>query len=257
MTSTPLISVIIPVHNAGDFLSECLDSVTSQTYKNLEIIVVDDDSSDDSKKTIKSYQKKDSRIRYFHTNQHNAARTRREGIGHASAQYVCFVDSDDIIHEKYVEALYASLAKTGAKIATGKITMFADSKDIAAQEQGDTGSVHVEDNLLAYFGNNYHSHKKSRHVAQSINAKIFHKSLLDNIDYSVLKTSILEDNYIVTQVLRRAKPKKIAMLDSTLYYYRQNPDSTMSTALSKKIDYEGEQITYLRLFDLTMDYVKS
>src|ERR1700744_6446816 len=225
-TDLPLVSIIIPVHNAESFLDECLQSVISQTYKSLEIIAVDDDSSDKSKKIIEKYQAKDKRIKYFYVNKHNAAQTRRKGVASAQAQHVCFVDADDILHEKYIEILYHTLQETGSKIAAGKIASIATSNDIKKIPEG-TGKTRIEKDLLAYLGDRYHSNKKARHIAQSINAKLFTKDLFADIDYAVLKTSILEDNYIIAQLLKSVTPQKIALVDATIYYYRQNQNSTM------------------------------
>jgi glycosyltransferase involved in cell wall biosynthesis len=255
-TDSPLISIIIPVHNAGSFLEECLQSVTNQTYKNLEIITVDDDSTDTSKKTIKKHQGGDKRIKYLHVKNHNAAQTRREGVARATAEYICFVDADDILHEKYVEILYQALRESGAKISAGKIMSVPTSSDIAPVVE-DTGKVSIENNPLTYFGNNYHSHKKSRHIAQSINAKLFTSDVFADIDYSVLRTSILEDNYILAQLLQKTAPQKIALVDTTIYYYRQNPNSTMGSALDHMIKYEDEELSYPQLFEKTMDYINN
>jgi glycosyltransferase involved in cell wall biosynthesis len=253
-TDSPLISIIIPVHNAGDFLDECLQSVKGQTYKNLEIITVDDDSTDNSKKTIRRHQAEDDRIKYFYVNKHNAAQTRRKGIAQASAAYVCFVDADDVLHEKYVEVLYRAMQDAGAKMSAGKIMNIASKNDIKVVAE-DTNKVSTEGNLLAYFGNNYHSSKDSRHIAQSINAKLFTKDIFDSVDYSVLKTSILEDNYILAQLLQKVSPQKIALVDTTIYYYRQNPNSTMGSALDHMIKYGNEEVSYPQLFEKTMDYI--
>lgn len=256
MTDSPLISIIIPVHDAESFLDECLRSVISQTYSNLEIITVDDDSTDKSKKIIEKYQNQDARIKYFYVNKHNAAQTRRNGATHALAKLICFVDADDILHGKYVEVLHHTMQETGAKITAGKIAGIVESSDIKGISEG-TGKVHIEDDLLAYFGNNYHSIENNRHIAQSINAKLFTKDLFDNIDYSVLKTSVLEDNYIIAQLLQKVTPQKIALVDTTIYYYRQNQNSTMGSVLNHMIQYGDKEITYPQLFEKTMKYINT
>jgi glycosyltransferase involved in cell wall biosynthesis len=235
-------------------LDECLLSVVNQTYKNLEIIVVDDDSTDASKNIINQYQENDTRIKYYYVNKHNAALTRRQGTKRALGTYVCFADADDILHEKYVEALYAAMQKTTVKIASGMIASIMTEGDIIALPEY-SGRVTTEDSLLAYFGNNYHSKRQSRHIAQSINAKLFDKSVFDSVDYSVLKTSVLEDNYILAQILKGILPGKIALVDSTIYYYRQNPHSTMGSVLNYMIPYGNKTLSYPQLFERTMDYV--
>lgn len=88
------VSVIIPVYNSAKHINECLTSVIKQTYKNLEIILVDDKSTDDSVKIIKSY--KDKRIRLIESDENvGAALTRNKGVEVATGDYICFLDSDD------------------------------------------------------------------------------------------------------------------------------------------------------------------
>lgn len=248
------ISIIIPVHNPGKYLIDCLLSVIEQSYKNIEIIIVNDDSTDGSIAIIEDFQKKDSRIKYFFTNQHNAALTRREGIRQSTAEYVCFVDSDDIIDKQYVKALYDALCNSGLEISTAKIANFTNESDIS-NDFGDTNRTKVVDNLLSYFVDNYHSDKRSKFVSQSIDAKMFKKELLENLDYSVIKTNILEDNFILPQILRRVGGQEIAMLDKTLYFYRSTQGSTMWSVLSKKISYDGREIDYPELFDIAMNHL--
>jgi|GEM_PF-2541980 len=255
MTNIPLVSIIIPVHNPGKLLDVCLQSVIEQSYKNIEIIVVNDDSSDDSESIIKGFQKKDSRIKYFYTNQHNAAFTRREGIKESSAKYVCFVDSDDVIDKQYVQVLYETLIETGVEIATAKIANFTCNEDMLVAHN-DSGKTQINDNLLKYFADNYHSDKKSKYISQSINAKIFKKDLFENLDYTVIKTRILEDNFIVPQILKNSKLQKIAMIDKTLYFYRSNQNSTMAMSLSKMISYDGVEISFPQLFEIATSYIK-
>lgn len=255
MTQPPLISIIIPVHNTENFLADCLNSVISQSYRNIEIIVMNDNSSDDSERVIRAQQKKDKRIKYFYTVQNNAALTRREGVERSTADYICFLDSDDIINEKYIEILYNTLKKTNTEIATAKICNFTHKNELPATVEGKYTS-YVEDDVFSYFCNNYFSDQENRHIAQSINAKMFTKNLLKKIDYSVIKTTILEDNYIVPQILKYSNPQKISIIDSTLYYYRRNPNSTMAGSLSRMIDYDGVKISYPQLFEKTMEYIQ-
>ena len=91
------VSVIIPIYNAAQYLHKCLKSVISQTYKNLDIILIDDGSLDDSYDIAKEYQEKDSRIRLFTQTNIGLIATRKRGIELAEGEIVGFVDSDDWI----------------------------------------------------------------------------------------------------------------------------------------------------------------
>lgn len=93
----PKISVIIPVYNPGYHLNKCLDSIVGQTYKNLEIIIVDDGSSDGSEKVCDEYKKRDSRIKVIHQKNAGVSRARNVGIDLATGDYYHFPDSDDYL----------------------------------------------------------------------------------------------------------------------------------------------------------------
>lgn len=255
MAKSPLISIIIPVHNTEDYLNDCIKSVVSQKHDKLEIIIVDDDSNDKSKKIIKDWQKKDKRIKYLTTKKHNAALSRKIGVDNAVADYVCFVDSDDIIHERYIEKLYEVLVRTGTDMTVCKIATFAQEKEIERIKQG-SGKIWVEEDELAHFFNHYDWISGGDFIPQSINAKIFKKELLKKIDYSVIKTSILEDNFTAIQIIKNLNKHKIGMIDNVLYYYRLHTNSTMATVYTGLIEYEDKKITFPELFEITMDYIK-
>ena len=100
------LSVIIPVYNVENYLRECLDSITSQTVKDIEIICIDDGSTDNSPKILKEYQKKDSRIKIITKENGGQASARNLGIKKAQGEYIAFIDSDDFIESEMLEKLY-------------------------------------------------------------------------------------------------------------------------------------------------------
>ena len=106
----PLISVIVPVYNVEQYLKKCLDSVISQTYTNLEIILVDDGSTDNSLSICREFEKLDARVRVFSQNNRGPGSARNTGLNHAKGIYIAFVDSDDYLDkniyknlEKYID----------------------------------------------------------------------------------------------------------------------------------------------------------
>lgn len=99
------VSIIIPVYNTEKYLKRCLDSISSQTYKNLEIILVNDGSTDNSYDICISYQKKDSRYNIINKSNGGVSSARNEGIKIASGEYICFFDSDDEIEHNMIEKL--------------------------------------------------------------------------------------------------------------------------------------------------------
>ena len=106
-----MVSVIIPVYNVEKYLRRCLDSVVGQTYKDLEIILVDDGSTDGSTEICEEYAKKDSRIRFLRKQNGGLSSARNAGLLVATGEYVTFVDSDDYIEDFTYERLILNIEK--------------------------------------------------------------------------------------------------------------------------------------------------
>ena len=101
-----MISVIVPFYNEEKYLSRCLDSIINQSYKDLEIILIDDGSIDNSFNIAKSYQSKDSRIKIYKQNNEGLSSARNKGLDNCSGDYILFVDGNDEILTTMVEELY-------------------------------------------------------------------------------------------------------------------------------------------------------
>lgn len=118
MQNLPLISVLIPAYNCEKYVKKCLTSVVNQTYKNLEIIVVDDGSKDNTYSIVEEFAKQDERIKLLQKeNEKSVALTRNFLLRHKTGEYFCFVDSDDIISKDYVYTLYNNLIKFDADLS--------------------------------------------------------------------------------------------------------------------------------------------
>ncbi|MCD8145370.1 MAG: glycosyltransferase [Oscillospiraceae bacterium] len=113
----PCISIIIPLCNAEQYLSRCLDCVLNQTYRNLEVILVDDGSSDGSGDICDRYAEQDGRIHVLHQANAGAAAARNAGLDAARGEYIAFVDVDDLIQRDYIEVLYGLIVREQADIA--------------------------------------------------------------------------------------------------------------------------------------------
>ena len=108
---TPSISVIIPVYNVAPWLKECLDSVLNQTFRDMEIIIVDDGSTDSSPEIIKEYAEKDNRIIAIRKENGGLGSARNVALKMAKGEYIAFVDSDDKIHPEVYTKLYEKAKK--------------------------------------------------------------------------------------------------------------------------------------------------
>ena len=112
-----LISVIIPVFNAEKYISKCLKCVTEQTYKNIEIIIIDDGSKDDTASICYEFKNSDSRIKIFHKENGGVSSARNYGITKSKGKFLFFLDSDDLIEPNAIYELYNKIIKTNSDIA--------------------------------------------------------------------------------------------------------------------------------------------
>ena len=130
MLNEPLISIIVPVFNLEAYIARTLHSILSQTYKNIEIIVVDDGSSDRSAEIVSQLQNRDHRIKLIRENNSGVVLARRNGVNHAQGEYIGFVDGDDIIDDDMYAFLLQNILKENADIShCGYIMHVGERKD--------------------------------------------------------------------------------------------------------------------------------
>ncbi len=110
------ISVIVPVYNVSEYLKKCLDSLLQQTFKNMEIIIVNDGSTDNSEEIVKEYQKRVMNIKYYYKENGGLSSARNYGLQYAEGEYVAFVDSDDFISFDMMEKMYNEITVTKTDI---------------------------------------------------------------------------------------------------------------------------------------------
>lgn len=121
---------LVPVYNAEKYLQKCLDSILEQTYKNLEIIIINDGSTDNSGQICQEYEKQDDRIIYIEKENSGVSDTRNAGMNRMTGPYVTFVDSDDWLEPNYVKFLYEKLIEHQADIVVGNYTSFNESNSV-------------------------------------------------------------------------------------------------------------------------------
>ena len=105
------VSIIIPNYNAGKYILKCMDSVIKQTYKNIELIVIDDGSNDGSWSIIQEYAKRNENISILHQQNLNASIARNRGIEVATGEYLIFLDSDDILYQEAIEKMVSKIER--------------------------------------------------------------------------------------------------------------------------------------------------
>ncbi|WP_307873340.1 glycosyltransferase family 2 protein [Bacillus sp. TH50] len=110
------VSIIVPVYNSEKFISKCLESIIRQTYRNIEILIINDGSSDESETIINVYREIDNRITYYYQNNSGPSKARNKGILNATGEYVIFLDSDDTVDENYVMYLLNEMINSNSDL---------------------------------------------------------------------------------------------------------------------------------------------
>lgn len=217
-----LISVIIPVYEVEQYLRRCVDSVINQTYKNLEIILVDDGSPDNCGKICDEYAVKDSRIKVIHKENGGLSSARNAGIDVAQGAYLSFVDSDDYINEQFIERLYDLLKEYDADIAQCDYVKTAGE----IPENISHENIDIFDNLGALDAMYCINGVQMVIVCN----KLFKKSLFENMRFPLGK--IHEDEATTPLLLYRSE--RIVKTNRQMYYYYVNDESITNRKFSEK-----------------------
>ena len=210
---TPTISVIVPVYNVERYLARCIDSILAQTFMDFELILIDDGSPDNSGRICDEYAAKDARIRVFHQENGGVSSARNHGIDAALGEYVCFVDSDDLILPTYLETLFETITENDADIATcGYITSYYKNGQVIKQETREPAITGTYSN----FGKPLIELQSPAMYSTPFN-HLFRKEIIkaSNITFPPIRRG--EDDYFVHCFLRAAQ--SIAICAENLYIY--------------------------------------
>ncbi|MBU3179825.1 glycosyltransferase [Clostridium psychrophilum] len=237
----PLISIIVPIYKVEAYIKNCLDSILSQTYKNLEVILVDDGSPDNCGNVCEEYSRKDKRVKVIHKKNGGLSSARNAGLDIAIGEYIGFIDSDDWIENDMYESLYNALIKYNADISVcgryivqgSRITTISDSEKALIFTRREALSELVLDE---YSG--------MKNFAWD---KLYKKELFEDIRYPEGK--YFEDIFTTYKLF--SKSEKIVDIKSPKYYYLLRGDSICgSNTARKRYDYYDANIRCL-------EYIKS
>ena len=213
------ISIIIPVYNVEKYIRKCIDSVLSQTFTDIEVILVDDGSTDDSGKICDEYSRVDSRIKVIHKNNGGLSSARNAGIEIANGKYLGFVDSDDYIANDMFEMLYFNIIKENADLSICGIFHCYESKKPVVNSPW-YGVLNSEQAIeYAFLGKFF-----------SVNAvtKLYKRHLFDTIRYPDGKTS--EDAFIIVDILSQCNKIVATSKQKYFYFHREGSITTVKSA---------------------------
>ena len=229
------ISVIIPVYNTGNYLKKCLDSILSQTLKEIEIIIVNDGSSDNSLDIIKKYMKKNKNIILIDKKNGGQGSARNMGISRAAGEYISFVDSDDFIDEEMLEEMYLTAKENDSDIVICNISDYYEKsgtmRDVSLNLKKE---VSIQEAIL--------------YSVPSVVNKIYRRELLQGNKLFFNEKIWYEDFPYSIELLVHAK--KISFINKPFYHYFHRIQSTMHNQnISKNLD-------ILKAYNELEDYLK-
>lgn len=221
------ISIVVPVYNVENYVSNCITSLLKQTYKNIEIILIDDGSLDNSGKICDEYAKKDERVRVIHQENSGVSVARNRGIEISTGDYIGFVDSDDYVSEEMYEHLLFVCLKYNVDIAQCD-RVYTDKLYTEREKTENTfEKIKIIDREKAL-----HELLCSQSVRSSLWSKLYKKRLFDHVrlDHQLISG---EDGIANYQLI--SQTKKIAVSDKACYYYYQRPGSCTTGSLNERI----------------------
>ena len=236
-----LISVIVTAYNIEAYLSRCLNSLLSQTYTNLEIIVVDDGSRDGTGEICDKYEARDTRIKVIHQKNSGPSGARNAALTIASGEYIGYVDGDDWVEQNMYREMYYACEQQGADVA------ICSYRQIGSEKEQETFSnrryiLSREQALTTYICDD-----KSYHIYHSVWSKLFRRDVVENLRFAEGRKS--EDILYTTYAL--VSCHTCVFLDTPYYNYLTNrKDSIMNSEIEHRrfqdeIPFWREQIRYL------------
>lgn len=250
----PKISIVIPVYNVEKHLNRCVESVVNQSFKDIEIILVDDGSPDNSPKMCDDWAAKDSRIKVVHKQNGGLGFARNTGMQHATGEFIAFIDSDDYIDLTMYEKLYekailhnADIVYCGHKYGLKDGTTYENRSDFE-KETIFENREDIENLSISYF---YPSNGNAK--TMSVWHSIYKREVIKTDFYSEREVVSEDLHFQVSAILNS---KKIVYIPDSLYYYCYNGESLSHTfKFSKVYGYQKLMCLLLKVYPEKQHYV--
>lgn len=216
---TPLISIIVPIYNAELYLNDCLSSIASQTYQNIEVILINDGSTDSSGDIAKQFCNSDDRFQLISQSNSGVAAAREKALRLTKGEFIIHTDSDDLMTERAIEYLYKSIIENESNIAVGAY--------IKQNNSGQEVVLHTLNNKHIFTSKILNGEYRS-----VLWNKLIKRDLCRNISFEK-NINYMEDVLFLSKVLNNDKVK-ISITDEVVYFYRK-----VDTSYTNNITYES------------------
>ena len=212
-----LVSVIVPVYNVENYLRECIDSIVAQTYRNIEVILIDDGSNDSSGEICDEYADKDNRVKVIHKENGGVSAARNTGLDVAKGEWISYVDSDDYIEDTMLETLICLAKENDVELA---MCSFKDISECENVTQENDIRIFSKDELIY----NYVVRNTDYCITEGIWDRIYKRALVDGLRFK--NDRINEDILYTMEVFTRAH--KAVYTSEKLYNYRAGREGNIT-----------------------------
>lgn len=244
MQRYPKVSIIIPVYKVELYLATCIESIILQTYRNLEIILVDDGSPDQCGVICDQYAKKDRRIQVIHQENKGLSGARNTGIDLATGEYITFVDSDDFLDIYMIETMVEQLDDMTDIVVCGTIYCNENGQKLSEEKNCQKEIFEYKEQMAQFFRN--------KNYTTTACGKIYSRKLFETIRYPEGKYH--EDVFTTYQLV--ALSKKTVLLNRSFYWYRQVASSIIHQNFSPKhldsIEASIQRYKFMRNYDMQL-----
>lgn len=229
------LSIVVAAYNVEKYIGKCLDSILNQTYKNIEVVIVDDGSTDETLKICNEYIKKDGRIKVIHQKNQGVSAARNNGISKTTGKYIAFVDADDFVHESMYEKLMHSLKTNKSDIALcGYQYAYENNAEAVPVKEINLTKLENEQ-IYEYLFKVGQSFEDDAIITENIIGciwrAVYNKEVLNGVKFEAMP--ICEDMVFMIDLFNK-KPK-VSIVDEPLYYYLQRSSSVVHAYDDKKI----------------------
>ena len=242
MKDYPIISVIVPVFNVEDYLRECVESIVSQSIRQLQIILIDDGSKDSSGKICDEYANKDNRIEVIHQNNKGVSAARNAGLKIARGRYISFIDADDILAKNAYSNMFKNIVVSEKSLIIGNHSLFYDDchtcidndKFLNGQISNSAFIKHLlVENKFSYLG--------------FLWDKLFCRNVIENHQLMFdERIKLNEDRLFILEYMLHAD--KVIVCDEVIYFYRQRSTGVIQES-RRNITVNDNEMTVLLSFN--------
>lgn len=224
-----LISIIVPAYNVECYLNECLNSIKRQSYKNIEVIIIDDGSTDGTSEIARKFINEDSRFNLIEQNNAGLSAARNNGLQNASGEWVAFIDSDDFVSEKYLETMIEKGKKQNVNIVASSFDKFVGQVNVEKHWSNESYLISNKE-----FFSRLGTLSLPEGIDVSAHSKLFKRKLFNSVEFPVGK--LFEDSFVLFDLVIQSD--NISIIDNGAYKYRMRSNSIVQSKFNlKRLDF--------------------